>query len=370
MVNDIRLRHMTFDDLEEMIALKKDVLNRSDFDPAAERKLYNWELIGNPYRRDDFPVGLVLENGKRIVGMVALVPALFRINQKDTYGCFEIDLAVANDFRFHGLKLLNLIWRSDKFPVVVGTTPNKTSYDIETRLGALEIPFTRYYCVKVINPPKVLIKKKGSRISAILAWFMLQRVLLRGYLSRLNKNFSEDDYVVEKIDSFTEQFDQFFEKAATTYSALVVKNSRYLNWRYVEFPFGERVIYMVSDRKGDLSGYIVIQHEILNGSIKVARILDIFTLKNDANARRMLLRVATTHAKSSGLESVYMNAVDAFICDTAATEGFITRQLALPVAIYRSNEKVREGSLGWFLSSGDGDASTFSALSWKMTNQK
>ena len=41
-----------------------------------------------------------------------------------------------------------------------------------------------------------------------------------------------------------------------------VRDSQYLNWRYVDFPYGERIIRSIIDASGAMRGFIVVQKEI------------------------------------------------------------------------------------------------------------
>jgi hypothetical protein len=138
-----------------------------------------------------------------------------------------------------------------------------------------------------------------------------------------------------------------------------------LNWRYIDFPFGERTVYTIEGSDNALHGYVVIQKEKTTNGIISANILELFTKRNDAEAMFSLLNVVREYAKKNGCAIIEMIPCNEMLAKAAGSYGFIRRKLPVPVCIYKVNDNVSrdmpDTTEGWFMSSGDGDTSVYSA---------
>jgi hypothetical protein len=365
MSDDVRVRPLTFDDLESIIALKGKVIKRPEFDPIVERNIYEWELRENPYKRDDFPIGFVLEHNSNIVGSVVLVPAKFKLAKENVYACFEIDLMVAQEFRFHGLKLLNKVWKENLFPLVVSTTPNNLSFEIEQKMGAIGILHTSFTYIYIISIKHVMSRIKHFRFEKFISLLNgSARSLLRAISKKIRK---KEELIVEEITKFDNRFDEFFENASRDYDVLHIRDSRYLNWRYVGFPFGKRKIVSVLDKKNTLRGYIVIQKEVTKQGTKKANILDLFTKKSDINAIEELLLKSIEYAKVEKLDVIEIMPTNLDLKNILYIMGFIRRENMFSFCSFKCKNAEVSAIINkknvWFLSSGDGDNAVYSAIS-------
>jgi hypothetical protein len=358
------LRPLSFSDLDKIIALKGEVIKRADWDPAVEKIILEWLLSGNTAQRNDYPVGFVLEHDHNIVGSVVLVPARFLLRGEEVYGCFEIDLMVSEKFRFHGLKLMREVWQSDLFPVVFGTTPNKVSFSIEKALGATPVPATGNRYILITDPAEYAGRSYSSKIAARLIAMIGDMFFVAGKLTAPRKR---EEFEVVEIKVFGEEFDVFFKSISGDYACIGYKDSRWLNWRYNEFPFGRRVSYKIVGPEGKLRGYIVIQYEKISRGATVANILELVTAAQDINALRALIEKAVQYSKKNHLGAVSIIPPGKHIEKTLNRMGFIKRPFPIPSALYRVSGAFRDSMSDngeCYLSAGDGDTSTFAAVLW------
>jgi hypothetical protein len=366
MEEKIRIRPLTLADIDTVAILKKDVMRIPGMDAANGKALYKWMLESNPCRKDNYPIGFVLESDTGIEGAVALMPALCNIGAQHYYACFEVDLMVSERLRFHGLKLVARVWHSDIFPIAFSTTPNETSFNIEKRLGAQAVPFSSSKYVLWIDPIKVGIKKYGSKTAGIIFGVLCACFSAAVRIFSMMPKLSSEKISVEKIDRFDPGFDTFCEKASLDYSVIITRNSRYLNWRYVDFPYGRRTIVKALDGGGNLRGYMVLQDEKARSGIRVSNILEVFTRRADRPAMRALINAAIDHAKKNQIERLEHIPVGYHVESILSAMGFIKRRLPLPSCLYKMGSAVSAKDTidmsSWFISAGEGDTSLYSAF--------
>jgi len=70
---------------------------------------------------------------------------------------------------------------------------------------------------------------------------------------------------VEEVSGFDDEVDAFFERATRTRRAIVVRNQEHLNWRYVGRPDRSYRIAVARSVHGDLLGYAIHRHGVLDG---------------------------------------------------------------------------------------------------------
>jgi hypothetical protein len=360
MLDNIFLRETSFSDFSQILRLKEKVIAPPHFNFSVENKLYEWALIKNPYRQEQLPFGFVLECSGEIIGSVTLLPGCFKIGQNEKYGCFEIDLIILPQFRFHGLRLLKKVWLDNIFPVVISTTLNTLSYGIETRLGALDIVHTKRRYIKLLTT-RALSKSILSSINPdkFYAYIRSKWGSLKSLTFHESKKFK-----IEKIENFGTNYDQLYKKAAQSYQVLHLRDSKYLNWRYKNFPYGKRIIFQAICPEGELAGFMVLQKERQGTGIKKLNIIELFASKEEKTAIFCLLDKAVETGKIEGFDMVEIIPPSLEFEELIAKHGFIRREKELPACLYKLNAQDFFKSDDWLISAGEGDNATYSALSW------
>lgn len=359
--SNVNIRPLSVDDLDVIAGLKGEIIRQPHFNPEVEKRIYKWELCDNPFRRDDQPIGFVLEDGEKIVGSVVLVPGEFKIGDETVYGCFEVDLMVLPEYRFHGIKLLNATWKDNRFPVVVSTTLNEVSYALEKKLGVKDVVHTKKKHIKMTSISKGLTIRNLT-----LKNFLLYAGGLRGMFS--GKTAPGADLNIEKMDRFGDDYDDLFNRVALGYKTMQIRGSEYLNWRYVDFPYGERSIFSASDKDGLLRGFIVLQKEQQKEGVKKGNVLDLFCVRGDKDALRSLLLAAGKYAKEEKLGRIEILSPSQEIAAGLSDGGYTAKEMDFPACLYQcSGDKLIDMSSdmnGWFITAGDGDTAVYSSLSW------
>ena len=87
-----------------------------------------------------------------------------------------------------------------------------------------------------------------------------------------------NDIKVEQIYSFDESMDKLWSKASEIKKIMIVRDMKYLNWRYVEKP-GEEYKLFLAKRQQEVVGYLVLKFEI--NDITRGYIVDLLTLPGE-----------------------------------------------------------------------------------------
>lgn len=149
--------------------------------------------------------------------------------------------------------------------------------------------------IKVVNWGKLL--KTRYRVPALIG-------NLFGYVWEHLTEYSslrDTGMVVEQIQSFDEDIDDFWQKASVIKPIMVVRDRKFLNWRYVEKPGNEYTIFVARKRR-EIVGYIVVKLEyadLLRGVI-----VDLLTLPGEDIVTGALINRARSYLQESGADII------------------------------------------------------------------
>jgi hypothetical protein len=171
-------------------------------------------------------------------------------------------------------------------------TPGKQSHQGFVKwLSALdmcELPLL----VKVVDWGTVL--KKHYKIPAFagkLLGYAFERITSQ------SPSPQDAEIEIEEITSFDERINKFWEKASKLKEIMVVKDMKYLNWRYIDKPGNKYKIFLA--KKGEeIIGFIVLKLE--KGALPQGYIFDLLTLPSEATVAEILISKAVKYFKEEG----------------------------------------------------------------------
>jgi hypothetical protein len=110
------------------------------------------------------------------------------------------------------------------------------------------------------------------------------------------------DISIEQVTSFDERIDSFWEKASKLKNIMVVKDRKYLNWRYVAKPRNKYNIF-IAKRQDDIVGYIVFYLEKNNRYRGL--IIDLLTIPGEDYVGEALVSNAVARFKAEEASIIY-----------------------------------------------------------------
>ena len=271
--------------------MKKDLCIRSyeNGDSHELRKLYHlvfgievseerwkWRYEKNPSGHIGIFVGV--END-RIIAQSALMPLRMKIGDGIKLGALTIDSMTHPDYRGQGLYV-----KLDKysfpelakkgFPVIYGF-PNKNMHPIRVKwLNWVDLSETLPIFVKPLNIPKILAHWICSRLLLAISGTVCEGVKRLMYLGK--ERALPPNSFIKKISVFDKRVDILWEKASSQHTIAVLRDSKYLNWRYIENPDNDYTVFIVEKSK-DILGYIILRC-MKKFDLQMGLIMDIFTL--------------------------------------------------------------------------------------------
>ena len=182
--------------------------------------------------------------GKKIIAHFGAVPLKWIIRNKEVLGSCSIAMMVKPEWQNKGLiKFVgDRVFKSlvkNKVRFVYGY-PNQKSYSLHIKLWNYR---------DFINQKTYILKKKIVDVS--------------------------NNFVVKEVKTFKTKHDLFWNENKKNYEAILDRNSKFLNWRYLGRPDHKYFCFNISDEQNNLLGYFVLK---LYKSKKVTKIhiVDIF----------------------------------------------------------------------------------------------
>ena len=233
---------------------------------------------------------------QRIIAQMASIWVMIKIGDKATRGTHGVDLMVHPDYRRQGVfTALGIKGREDPLDqsrsITYGTPNDQSRPGFVNRLNALpicEVPVL----VKVIDWGAVL--KRRYKIP-VLAGKILGNI--RERITNRKPSLKAAGIIVEEVRSFDEQIDKFWEKASRIKNIMIIKDMKYLNWRYIAKP-GKEYRVFVAKKQDEIAGYIVLK--LQKGALSSGYIIDMLTLPGEDTVAELLITIGLRHLKEAG----------------------------------------------------------------------
>lgn len=365
LADEVTLRPFRDDDLDGVIALIMGTLN-SVYSAEELRKIWNWKFNENPFSLEQAPRAIILEHEGRIVGNTGQVAIPIKLGEKLVTGYANSDFAVQEGYRTYGLRLASTFWRHAEVPFLLATSANDVACAVDRAFGARELISARARWFKVRHPFRVLSKLNRQKNGVVGKSFadnlwLLPASGLKSLISTARglTRVSGDGLEVREESEFGQEFDELWEEVSPYYTVAVVRNSRYLNWRYTQYPMGKPYVYAAYSG-GKLQGFTVVQvsRRLVDVAIKQACITELFTRPGDRATQRRLLKAALACAKNEDVEIVQALGFTPEVCKLLEENLFLKTKTRWSPYLYKNNDDAIAGvsEEDWFISLGDGDA--------------
>ena len=255
---------------------------------------YRWKYLQNPF--GEAVVGVAVA-GDRVVSTVAGVPKRLQAGA-ETLTAYELgDFLTNDDYRRRGLfsRLVEMVCgeAARRGAALAYVRPNDSSFPIlvdharffepiqlaERRYLALGRALTRRYGL-----PAGLVRLSG-----------IDHVSWLASIGRPTRQM-----VVERVQRFDHAIDEFWKRVRGQYAFAIVRDSKYLNWRFADSPTPYRI--WVTRQKGQISGFVV---AFVSPTEATGYIMDLVTDRSDRAAARCLLGSCFRSLLDEGVRSIY-----------------------------------------------------------------
>jgi hypothetical protein len=335
--------------------------------PYAQRlKLWRWRYDANPAKSGSIQPFIVGEQGGKIVGVHGLVPLRVKVGDQTLVASCSCDLAVDPAARSAGMKLKLRTLSKELSPLHISTSANEPANKITLALGGKEVASGRKKLIKPLltgSLVKRMISEKGGKfwrtagaITSVLVGKPVDWALAIG--RKFTTYPQVEGATFEEIKRFDLRFDQFWESVSRETEIMHVRDSAYLNWRYVEYPFpGIQSVALVQDNR--ILGLCVIHVATDTDGLRFAAILELLVPRAETDAFDQLLGEAIRRAIESGAHTVTARTSVQEWEERLTRNGFRIRKMPFSPITYKNNSdipnSVFDNNANWYVSLGDGD---------------
>ena len=265
-----------------------------------------WQYKNNPLGH---LIGVAEYSGK-IVGHMALVPTYMKIGDKAITGSQAVDLVVHPEFRRQGMFLaigefLTKEAGKEGIDISYGF-PNKPAHSGHLKYGWFDISEAALL-IKPVNMNKIVNYLSAYRMIRFLDRYKISRKVLKyvfqsaltiinffyKIFDRIEEDNNRKNVEIRAIESFDDRIDDFWKKISRDYTIIVIRDKRYLNWRYFKKPNVKHTV-LLAEKNGEIFGYIILRSRDEKNS-RVGYIVDIFASLDDHIVIQSLISKAIEH---------------------------------------------------------------------------
>jgi hypothetical protein len=147
------------------------------------------------------------------------------------------------------------------------------------------------------------------RLFSILIGYRVLKFLnaLRHIFS--NKASLKTDFTIEEIGNFDSKIEVFWEKIKDDYDFIDEQTSKYLNWRFCDSRGGNYKIYVASDKKENILGYLVLRINRLDSNHPIGYIVEVLSLREREDVVKTLVEFALNLFKNESIDAIYYTVV-------------------------------------------------------------
>jgi len=321
---------------------------------------WRWEYASNP---EDIKTICIAEDGEVLAGHYALMPLKMKVGYETLTGAQSVDTFTHHDYRRLGIfaALATRVYgiAADKGVSVLYGFPSMASYHgfvkkldwiKVTSIDKMHRPLTlTSFIISSIH----FMLKQGPKLVLSTAWKQL-----RNWPERREIECAASRAKIRRISRFDRSADELWSEIARHDEIRVVKDSAYLNWRYIEKPGNTYSVYKIESDE-ETKGFLVLGRNLIRGRfLKMCLAVDLVTKTTEEDIR-LALHIASAIAKRLGGNSLAVWAPhDSFVSGLLNREGYLRAGGLILIA--RQNRRVFDSKVlrdirRWFIMAGDTD---------------
>ncbi len=226
---------------EQVLGLFSDVAFKSD--------IWNYQFLENPGARVLGFAPVVAEDKGRVVGFNGVVPVSVLWEGETRPAVWSCDFKVSAEYRGQGVGRLIKEELAQRSPILMSFGISPVAAIVLARMKWQ--PSHEVHFLRKIRLPRTV------RDWALMLFQFGTAVRYRARWGRLGS----DDLSASVVRNLpgSEQIDRLWERVATGYDKIVVRNWAYLDWRYQQHPFSKYQFIELRDSVGSLQAIGVVR---------------------------------------------------------------------------------------------------------------
>jgi len=290
-----------------------DLFNRT-FRKKRSLREWEWKFMRNPAGSS---VCAVCEEDEKIVGFLGGLPMKFKAGRGEVMAYLGVDLCVDEGYRNRKISHEIITEELSRIASVIYGFRDEENRNIYSRVSDREL-------FSLPLPKLTLDISRGLRDVPFM------------FLSGISGSLFRERRIVE-VKSFGPEYDDLWRRASADIHVAVIRDSSYLNWRFVEKPGNNYVIFSWVGG-GVVKGYIVLDSCMGEGVI-----LDMLTIR-DPEVVGGLIRRAVSFFKMRGFKKVGFSSTDKYLLDAFRRYGFSESTFGVYLIAYTASSG---GDMDW-----------------------
>lgn len=350
--DEIKLVRYQRSDRERVFALLREVFPA----PYSERLIcqWDWKYDANPFNRDGEPDIELLTKGEQLVAMYGRIFYPVVVEGEQHWAHHACDLVVHPHYRGRNLSARLRGHRERVCSDVHFSWQNEASYRVSSREGRGGVPFVSLF--KPLDTAQLVRHLLGDRRLGRTAAGVIDAT--RRLVPRIRRRRTLPGVALEQIRSFDERFDRLWQRTCRDYPVMIVRDRRYLEWRFGRRPdAGYNVI--AASRASELAGYMVTRGG--SGSGHWGYLVDFLVEERSPRLFTLLLDEAVERLRREGAVGISCRIAVPPYRRLLHRHGFVPL-LGAPRGYLRATVRLANAEARgltdpgcWFLTMGDGD---------------
>jgi len=346
----IDIRKMQPGDEEGLSQLVEEVFNENK-----SIEYWRWKYFENPC---GFHQTNVAMEGDECVGIMGAVPIKVIINNTVFFANQGVDIVVSPKHRknrtFFRLEKAATRLCLEYHSVFTYAFSVEDTYRLFTKLLRFQGVSPVFNMNKIINPTPYIQRYLKFKIPSEILGGLFKNVIKR----ILSKSVAPPKGLrVFDITYFDQRFDDLWSHEAPKYGIAIVRDSEYLNWRYIENPSPYKIIAVGSDES--IEGFVVIKSADEIG-LRRGRIVDFLIRDNRPAVMDTLFSTAIKHLIDEDVDVITCWLIGSEEIHAALKKKrFIKRKTNHDLMIRTYSDKFSNEFLAdesrWYMTMGDSD---------------
>lgn len=328
-------------------------------DSARLMRQWDWKYDANPFNRDSEPYLPLWRDAGEIAGMLGILPLRVCIDGAERWVGHPCDWLIHPNHRGRRMarRLIDRVrldwpvrfsWQNE---LAHRVSPGDPATDGKLRLTPMAKPVDAAYLVERATGSHLLGRAGG--------------IIAKGpqYVTGLlNRHSAIPGLDIAESQVFDDRFDRLWQRARQEYPVIVVRDQRYLQWRFAARPDAHYQTF-VATRAGELLGYLVLRC-LEKAGARWGYVVDFLMVERSTAIFSQLVAHAVAYLERDGVKAISCRVVVPPFRRVLARHGFLPVILGARgyLRTYRPQSESPEPALltfqnpdRWFVTMGDGD---------------
>ena len=358
--SEIRIDRLTPDDQPAIRAMYARVFGKALLEESLRR--WDWQYRRNPSCPPEGPEIWIARSGADIVGQYATMPVRLRVAGRSLRASWGMDVMVDPARQRRGIGADLFGYWNDHVDVSLGLGLSPASYALFRKLPWADVGpvpcYTRILTGRGLVAGRVPrgIERVAAPLVAPAVWIASRPNPVARGRARMRADAGAP-IEVRDVDRFDASLDDLWTSVRDAFDLIVERDSRYLNWKFVEPPHVQYRL-LVARGGGHTLGYAVYR-VAARDDLPVGLLVDWLADPRDEQTMAALVDVVVARCRAAGAHKLRSFAMHAGFGTQLEAAGFrrvrSTMQFCARINDERVAARTIERTAGWHVTFGDSD---------------